>query len=228
METSRQHHPPAIIRLYRWSWRFWKEKRFRQFVETIRPTPQDHLLDIGGYPFNWYGRGGVIGRVDTLNLTTSPPADAPAGTPEIRSITGDARRLPFADDSYGIVFSNSVIEHVGDLKDQAAFAAEARRVGRSLWVQTPARECPIEPHYLGLFLHWLPARWHARCARWFSLRGLTGAANPDELREIAAHTRLLSRDEFAALFPDCEIRTERLFGILPKSYIAIRRRAEKP
>lgn len=225
---SEETRPPAIIRFYHMLWRFWKEKRFRMFVESVRPTRQDRLLDVGGYPFNWYRRGNLIGQVDTLNLTPVSLADRPADAPNIRVLTGDARHLPMPDASYDIVFSNSVIEHVGTLEDQTLFAREVRRVGGRLWIQTPALECPVEPHYLGLFFHWLPAKYHPAIARWCSFRGLTGSANKAELIEIARHTRLMTKHEFADLFPDCEIRTERLFGIFPKSYIAIRRGAVQP
>ena len=37
------------------------------------------------------------------------------------------------------------------------------------------------------------------------------------------YTRLLTKREMKELFPDCEIRTERLLFVIPKSYIAIRR-----
>ncbi len=122
--------------------------------------------------------------------------------------------------AYDIVYSNSVIEHVGTWEDQLAFANEALRVGRSLW--TPAYSCPVEPHYLGLFSHWFPASWHVRIARWTSGVGLTGAA---DLQSIASTTRLLTMKEFRILFPDCEIWTERLFVLFPKSFVALRRPA---
>jgi hypothetical protein len=221
-ETS--HRPPRLIRFYRWIWRFWKERRFGRFVTTLVPLPTDRLLDIGGYPFNWFARGGVVSLVDVMNLELAPlDGPLPDGAPEIRAIAGDARSMDFADGSYDIVFSNSVIEHVGSLDDQMAFAREARRVGRKLWIQTPARSCPIEPHYLGLGIHWFPASWHVPLARWTSVRGLTGSASIDELRSIARHTRLMNKREFAAMFPDCEIWTERLLGIFPKSYVAVRK-----
>lgn len=216
--------PPRLIRFYRWIWRFWKERRFGRFVATITPQPSDHLLDIGGYPFNWFSRGNVISRVDVMNLELAPLSGSlPDGAPEILAIAGDARAMDFADGSYDIVFSNSVIEHVGTLEDQIAFAREARRVGRKLWIQTPARACPIEPHYLGLAIHWFPTTWHVPLARWTSVRGLTGSATVDELREIVRHTRLMSKREFAGMFPDCEIWTERMLGIFPKSYVAFRK-----
>ena len=218
------HPPPSrLIRFYRWLWRFWKERRFQRFVKALRPTRADVLLDIGGYPFNWFMRGAVIGKVDVLNLELAPLENSPPEAPEIRALAGDARRLEFPDQHYDIVFSNSVIEHVGNLEDQQAFAREAGRVGKKLWIQTPAKECPIEPHYLGLFIHWFPAAWQVPLARWTSVRGLTRSASRVDLESIARSTRLLSKREFTGMFPDCEIWTERLLWVLPKSYVAVRK-----
>jgi hypothetical protein len=157
--------------------------------------------------------------VDVLNLQLSPVTETPPGSPTIRALSGDARALDFSDDEYDIVFSNSVIEHVGNLDDQRSFANEARRVAKYLWIQTPAKECPVEPHYLGLFIHWFPASWHVGLARYFSVVGLTQSAN---LQSIASSTRLLTKREMTMLFPDCLIWTERIFWIFPKSHVAIR------
>jgi 2-polyprenyl-3-methyl-5-hydroxy-6-metoxy-1,4-benzoquinol methylase len=72
-----------------------------------------------------------------------------------------AARSPSAARSFDIVFSNSVIEHVGDAESQQQFAHEIARVGRAYWVQTPNRRFPVEPHLLTPFLHFLPTRWSA-------------------------------------------------------------------
>ena len=153
----------------------------------------------------------------------TPIDHIPDGAPEIHTLQGDARQLAMENQSYDIVFSNSVIEHVGDFQDQIKFAKEARRVGKRLWIQTPARSCPIEPHYLGPFIHWFPQSWHVPLARWASIRGLTKSASIEELSDIASNTRLLNKHEFESLFPDCDILTEKLLFIFPKSYIAIRK-----
>jgi hypothetical protein len=204
-------------------WRFCKVRRFVKFVETIQPSSNDILLDIGGHPFNWYRRGGLFKRVNTLNLTLQPMDHIPDSAPEIHALQADARQLAVDDQSNDIVFSNSAIEHVGDFQDQIKFAREARRVGKRLWIQTPARSCPIDPHYLVLFIHWFPQSWHAPLARWASIRGLTKSASIKELSDIASNTRLLKKNEFESLFPDCDIVTEKLLFIFPKSYIAIRK-----
>jgi hypothetical protein len=135
---------------------------------------------------------------------------------------GDARKLPMKNGEYEVVYSNSVIEHVGDFEGQIAFAKEVRRVGKKLWIQTPAFSCPIEPHYLGLFVHWIPLRWRWPFIRWTTFIGLTGAAGEEGLRSIMRTTRLLTYREFKTLFPDCEIWVERMLWIIPKSYVAYR------
>lgn len=207
---------------YRFLWKNWKERRFKRFIRTMKPTSTCQLLDIGGYPEDWFTRGEHIAKVDLLNLDLSVLGEIPPASPQIRVFVGDARNLEFPDGSYDIVFSNSVIEHVGNLDDQRAFANEARRVGAEIWIQTPAKLCPIEPHYMGLFIHWFPSSWQVSVARWTSLRGLSGSASRQELQEIAATTRFLSKREFSSMFPDCEIWTEKLFWVFPKSYVAIR------
>jgi SAM-dependent methyltransferase len=113
--------------------------------------------------------------------------------------------LPYADGDFDLVYSSSVIEHVPPQR-RAAFAAEARRVGRGLYVQTPAFSFPIEPHSLLPFAHWLPAA--ARKPYW----RLGAQGNWEDIA-------LLRRAELATLFA-APVHAERL-GPLTKSWIAI-------
>ena len=62
----------------------------------------------------------------------------------------------FTTGEFDVVFSNSVIEHVGDFDDQRRMADEVRRVGRRFFVQTPNRWFPLEVHTRLPFVHWLP------------------------------------------------------------------------
>ena len=125
--------------------------------------------------------------------------------------------------AYDVVFSNSVIEHVGDWTDQQAFSHEVRRVGGRLWIQTPARICPIEPHYIAPFIHWFPKDLQRKLIPWCSLYGLIQRPTSDEITKVVDSIRLLTKSEVHSLFPDCEILVERILFIIPKSYIAIRR-----
>ncbi|WCB93956.1 hypothetical protein DSM104299_02683 [Baekduia alba] len=116
-----------------------------------------------------------------------------------------AAGLPYGDGEFDLVYASSVIEHVPRAR-RAAFAAEVRRVGRGLYVQTPAYTFPIEPHSLLPFAHWLPAA--VRRPYW-----RLGAQGTWE------DIDLLRRDELAALF-SAPVHAER-FGPLTKSWIAI-------
>lgn len=186
----------------------------RLFLETFAPTPETRILDVGGTPEFW----GDTGLAITL-LNIRSPARVPEGFEYVR---GDATELPFEDRSFDIVFSNSVIEHLGSAENQRRCADEARRVGRQLWIQTPNRRFFIEPHYLTPFIHWAPPSVRRRLLRNFSVWGWLTRPSQAAVDETVDEIRLLNRSEFAELFPDCQIQHERMFG-MTKSLIAVRR-----
>jgi hypothetical protein len=124
-----------------------------RFARTFGPDEPSLVLDVGGSAFNW--RLCAL-RCPVALLNVSAPADAKSLPPRLEPLVGSGTDLPCADGSVDVVFSNSVIEHVGDAGAQRRFAQELRRVGRRLWVQTPARWFPFEPHLLTPFVHY---RW---------------------------------------------------------------------
>jgi hypothetical protein len=181
----------------------------RRFERTFAITAGTRVLDVGGTAMNWeYLR--VRPRLVILN-------------------TGRERRdgcsLPFPDGAFDIVFSNSVIEHVGAPERQRLFAREIARVGRAYWVQTPNRWFPVEPHLLTPFLHWLPARARAWMARRFTVWQWVTRPAPDRrdfyIEHFLGDIRLLGPAEMQRLFPEARIVRERLLG-LTKSLVAVR------
>ncbi|HMP84024.1 MAG TPA: methyltransferase domain-containing protein [Verrucomicrobiota bacterium] len=212
----------SIHNIYRHIFRVWRVKRFDQFLRILKPAGNERLLDVGGYPGYWLGHAPVVGQVDCLNVHEVKYDPARFPTHNIRVLLGDGCALDVADASYDIAFSNSVIEHVGSWENQVKFARELRRVGRRMWCQTPARGCPIEPHYLAPFVHWLPKGVQRRILRWLTPWGLISRPSQREVDEMVETTRLLSKKEMLELFPDCEIRVEYLLPFIPKSYVAIR------
>ncbi len=152
----------SIHRIYGWLSPHFRKRRLLRFKERLRPDSNDRLLDVGGYPWCWPA-GTISAAITLLNRSFEPGlADRyPSFTYEV----GDGCALPYTTGSFDVVFSNSVIEHLGTWENQVRFAAEARRVGRRLWVQTPARSFFIEPHLLAPFIHWLPVRWQRRLMR---------------------------------------------------------------
>lgn len=204
--------------LYPWLFRIWRPKRFAIMLAKLSPAITDNVLDVGGTVSFWKGVPPFAGSLAVLNLEGAVEQfDA-----NITVIKGDGCALPFADKSYDIVFSNSTIEHVGCQDRQLEFACEIRRVARSYWVQTPSRFFPVEPHFLGLFIHWLPKRWWNFAARWFSLRGISHNLTLAEIVETNVALRWISKKELIALFPGATIYVERVMG-WPKSYVAWRK-----
>jgi hypothetical protein len=208
---------------YRLIFKIWRRRRFQLFLRLMSPKLSDILLDVGGNPGFWTLHPQPVRRIDSLNLyaVSWSPQEAPSH--EIRTLIGDGCSLAMPDKSYDIGFSNSVIEHVGSWERQMQFASEIRRVANALWVQTPAYECPIEPHYLAPFVHFLPRSFQKLIIRWCTLWGWMERPNTEEINSMVETTRLLRKAEMRQLFPDCEIVTERMLLIIPKSYIAIRR-----
>ena len=178
---------------------------------------QTTVLDIGGREFNWTLMP-FTPHVTILNLSMQGKRSG-----KFEWVIGDARKLSFPDNTFEIVYSNSVIEHLGNFDDQRRFAAECRRVGRSYFVQTPNRNFPIEPHLLTPFVHWLPKEWQARLLRNFTLWGWITRPDAAARARFLNTTRMLTRAEFQSLFPDAEIRREHFFG-LTKCFIAIKKR----
>lgn len=198
--------------------RYFRTKRMARFAEAFDPAPTTTILDVGGTPNNWELAGADY-EITLLNVT-KPPEDQPAW--ERYAVTvGDGTKLDFADAHFDIAYSNSVIEHVGSWEMQQRFAAELRRVGRGIWLQTPARSFPVEPHYLALFIHWMPKSWRRGLGRNFTAWGWVTRPTKQEVADRVDEIRLLGYREMVELFPDCEILRERFMG-MTKSYIAVR------
>ena len=199
--------------------RRFRRARMRAFAEEFRPTPSTTILDVGGTPYNWklLGTPGLVTLVN-LELPREGVDDLP---PNLTCVIGSGERIDFESGSFDVAFSNSVIEHVGGWQAQQDFAAELRRVGRGVWVQTPARGFPVEPHLMGLFIHWLPRGWQRRLVRWGTGWGWLARPSPERIEALLDELRLLDHAEMQQLFPDCEIRRERFLG-LTKAYVAVR------
>jgi SAM-dependent methyltransferase len=148
-----------------------------------------------------------------------------SGHARLEHVHGDGCHLPFADKAFDIVFSNSVIEHVGGPEAQARFAREIIRAGRGYWVQTPNRYFPVETHLLTPFVHLLPRTWRAFIVRRFTVWQWIHRPDPEAKRYYIEHfvsdIRLLSAVEIQHLFPDAVILRERFLGFT-KSLVAYR------
>jgi len=132
-----------------------RKQKVELFFRLLHPSPEDSLLDVGGS----VGMSGefrpiyeFFSRVTTLNIRPPDSNDRLC-----RFIQGNACAMPFADKSFDWVFSNAVIEHVGDRHLQMMMADEVRRVSRrGYFIATPNWWFPLDPHSMTPFYHWLP------------------------------------------------------------------------
>lgn len=202
-----------------------RSRRFEAFARLVDGLPEQQsrpvrILDVGGTNLFWEQRGWA-GRQDVEVVLLNLEAE-PAKHENIEPRAGDATNLSeFADLSFDVVFSNSVIEHLGTFEAQAAMAAEVRRVAPVYWVQTPNFWFPVEPHFLTPAWHWLPVDLRVallRRRRW-GWRGPCPEA--DQARALVREIRLMRGRELRGLFPDATLKQERI-GPLVKSFVAVR------
>jgi hypothetical protein len=175
------------------------------------------VVDLGGRLDTW-GHTNSAQRTTIVNLEPLPDS-LPAS---FTYILGDARNTGLPDHAFDLAFSNSVIEHVGGFDDQKRFADEMLRIGRRIYCQTPNKWFPVEPHFLGLCVHWLPQKWFNHFVdRYLTLHGWRYRPTQKASEELINSIRLLTRAELQQLFPGCRIKTERVLG-LAKSFVVWR------
>lgn len=197
-----------------------RQQRFEHFLRLFehqnRPVS---ILDIGGTAEFWRAMNFV--GVPDCTITLLNVAPSPYQTAPFRTITGDGRDLSqFGDREFSIVFSNSVIEHVGTLDDQKQMAQEVLRVGRSHFLQTPNKYFPIEPHVQFPLFQFLPTATKALLHRNLSLATYPKANSPEQAQSWAEEIRLLTRRELATLFPNSRIIPETFLGMV-KSFLVV-------
>nr|WP_294170429.1 class I SAM-dependent methyltransferase [uncultured Sphingomonas sp.] len=116
---------------------FYREKM--RAIHRIAPpglAAGDKVLEVGG------GRSGMASYlypgadVTTLDLDPAFASQQPPDAPS-RFVCGDARALPFADNSFGVVTLFDVLEHIVEDADAAREALRVTRPGGHVLVSTP-------------------------------------------------------------------------------------------
>ena len=173
-----------------------RARKVAVFARLLGRDPCETLLDVGGS----FGMANEFAplysrfrSVTVLNLDRDTLQDSRSRG--CGAVQASACQMPFADGTFDWVFSNAVIEHVGNRKFQREFANEVRRVARvGYFITTPNRFFPIEPHTYLPFYQFLPTRAQKALIRF----------SPGFLREYE-EIHLLSKRNFAALFPEATI-----------------------
>jgi ubiquinone/menaquinone biosynthesis C-methylase UbiE len=172
------------------------------------------LLDVGGGPgingefLPLYARFAevVVVNLERQNLEQFEGV-------KVQELVADGRKLPFETGEFDWVFSNAVIEHVGQYEDQARFANEIRRVAaKGYFVACPNKYFPIEPHTLMPFYQFLPKSVQRKVAPY----------SPGYIK-VYEEINLLTTTQLQRLFPEAKVRSIG-FPLLGNSIVASYRR----
>jgi hypothetical protein len=204
-----------------------RRKRFALFLKLLEQRKDKRpisILDVGGTEIFWENMGFGVSpdSIDQVKITLLNLEKSDVRHPNFQSIAGDARSMPqFKNGEFDIVFSNSVIEHVGDFDDQRRMAEEIKRVAKRYYVQTPNYHFPIEPHFLFPFFQFLPISVRASLINNFNLGNTRRIEAKDHAVAYVKNLQLLSHSKLKKLFPEATIHHEKFFG-LTKSFVCIK------
>ncbi len=197
-----------------------RRKRFLLFENFIAELKEPiTILDVGGTVLFWDQMR--FTNKHNIRLTLLNKTREITHRKNFVTIQGDARKMDrFADLSFDVAFSNSVIEHLETWEAQLAMAREMQRVAKRIFLQTPNYYFPVEPHFLFPFFQFFPLGLKTWMLQNIKLGWYGRIPDKQRARELCSEIRLLSRKELKMLFPGCRIITERFLG-LPKSFIVM-------
>jgi hypothetical protein len=188
-------------------------QRNEEFKRRFPDLADMRVLDLGGTAVSWRIAGMRPHHVTIVNL------GRPEAQPEpwMEVVQGDGCVGGFG--KFDLVFSNSVLEHVGGHARRKQFADVIQESGPAYWVQTPYRYFPIEPHWLFPGFQFLPFSARVTITKHWNVGHNPALKDDAEAAALVASTELVSATEMRAYFPDSTIWFERLGG-LPKSIVA--------
>jgi len=189
-------------------------RKLKLFNKLMSPTKETRILDVGAeispnsecnvqfidcYPWK--------NNVSAINLSSEHISLIKQYYPEVDVRVGDACNLPWEDKHFDIVYSNAVIEHLGNFERQKKMATEIMRVGKSWFVTTPNRWYPFEFHMRLPFVTWLPRNgyiWFGQVISYNHVKRkyMTGIRH-DSLR-------LMTAKELGRCFPSTRIIKQRV------------------
>lgn len=190
-----------------------RNKKYKLFLKTMRPNDESKILDVGAGPGTFLEAMYKHKKnITSLDINKNLLRELKNKYPDIKIVQGSALKLPFKNKSFDIVFSNAVIEHVGDWKNQKKFAKEIQRVGKKWFITTPNKYFFLEPHYRVPFYQFVPKSIQ---------RGISKVTRvgPNYPKGVWQDIYLLSSKDMKKLFPTSIIYKQRI-TLYPETIIA--------
>jgi len=189
-------------------------KKLELFNKLFSPTPHMRILDLGA-EVNQNGNRGLQfidfypwkNNITAVNIAPEHIASIKKYYPQIKAVVADACNIPWPDKHFDIVYSNAVIEHVGNFYKQKKMASEIRRVSKSWFVATPNRWYPFEFHLRLPFITWLPGDSYLLTARAIRYNHVLGKYT---FKNKKPRFHLLTAKELQLCFPTGRIIKQRV------------------
>ena len=206
-----------------------RDKILRKFILEARTDRQGsfRIIDLGGTTDYWRRVGLEWLELHDIDVTCVNHIGTEFGVSKresarLRCIIGDACNMINHDDnSFDMVHSNSVVEHVGGWPEMRRFGNEVRRLAPSYYIQTPYFWFPIDPHFYRVpMFHWLPVSLRVKLLQRMKVGWAPAVPDFDHAMRNVMSAVLLDATQFRALFPEANIVVERV-ALLPKSMIAL-------
>lgn len=175
-------------------WRAGQERRFEMIKAAAGDRHAGVVLD------NGCGVGAYLAHLEPLaqaafGLEFDHPRALEASQRSLPIAQGTSERLPFPDNSFDLVLSHEVLEHVADDRAAATEAVRVLRPGGRLLLFVPNRWYPVETHGV----YWR-GRYH------FGNIPLVNYLPTSVRDRLAPHVRAYRRTELEELFAELPVR----------------------
>lgn len=198
-----------------------RRNRLKIFEKLISDLPRPvRILDLGGTENFWLQMGYL--NANDYQITIVNTEEIAVSAANLRFIQADVRDLSgISPDECDVIFSNSVIEHVGSNEDMRKMAEGIKSLNKRYLIQTPNYYFPVEPHFLFPCFQFLPRWAKLFMVMHFDMGWYSKCSNKEEANKLIGSIHLLRISEVRKLFPDALIYKERFFGLV-KSITAYR------
>ena len=190
-----------------------RQKDFEDlFFQNFSKNDPIRVLDVGGASYFW--NTSSLPLLPNIEIVLLNLGHQKIDHPKIKSVIGDATNMSeFADNSFDLVFSNSVIEHLYTWENQQKMAKEIIRVGKKHFIQTPNKTFPVEAHYAIPFAQYLP---HDLLYFFLTKTKLSRLQkwDPKDAQQYLDEIRLLDLKEMNLLFPQSKMYLEKFMGMI--------------
>ncbi len=173
-------------------------RRFDFFKSLFKDVLEQNtrILDAGGTIQFWENMD-FVNQVN-IDITILNLDSQTSKYTNIHCVTGNAIDMSeFDDNSFDIVFSNSMLEHIGPVESQRKFAGEIKRLSSRYFIQTPNYYFPIEPHFVFFGFQFLPLSWRAFLLKHLDMAWFGKNRDYQQALNLAQSIRLLKKKVIA-------------------------------